>query len=438
MNPPKPISEKKAAANRRNAQKSTGPRTSEGKNQSKLNAFQHGMRAAATVLPNEDAAAFEARKLAWKEELQPASDFETYLVDLVVDNSWRLDRCRRAEASRLARQVRDARDDFDRAIAERNRVLIEELPNVPARVAAQLRETSGGTAWLIDRFEWLLGALDCRGYWEPSEKDHALNLLGKSADQIFSDPMVLDISEAFLNSGWIEETNPSEIASLLNLDLYPPKGMKAPELRRRIEGFVAARARAAEALEEHQPEFDPVERAQRDLNQLLNRELQLLRGRLASLQAKEAADRAEAAIGAACDTSMEGQAVARYEASQRRAFHSALRDLMKHRGAKAEDSEPPTIEECPTAPEQPPLALVAPNEPTAVLPEVAQAVAVKEVAKPRFKGYRKPEPPPTSALSQVRGYGGAVPLDPARWLADQEYYHGEMRNDASCDRHVVT
>ena len=145
MNTSKPISEKKAVANRRNAQKSTGPNTVDGKNKSKLNSIQHGMRAAATILPNEDAAAFEARKNAWIAELQPTSDFETYLVDLVVDNSWRLDRCRRAESTRLARQVRDAREEFDRAIAERNRVLIEELSNAPARVVAQLRETSDGT-----------------------------------------------------------------------------------------------------------------------------------------------------------------------------------------------------------------------------------------------------------------------------------------------------
>ena len=51
------ISAAKLEANRRNAQKSTGPRTEEGKNRSKLNAVTHGGRAETLVLRNEDPAA---------------------------------------------------------------------------------------------------------------------------------------------------------------------------------------------------------------------------------------------------------------------------------------------------------------------------------------------------------------------------------------------
>jgi len=40
------VSEAKLEANRRNSQKSTGPKTEAGKSRSKLNAVTHGMRAA--------------------------------------------------------------------------------------------------------------------------------------------------------------------------------------------------------------------------------------------------------------------------------------------------------------------------------------------------------------------------------------------------------
>jgi hypothetical protein len=40
-------------ANRQNARKSTGPRTEEGKNRSRLNALDHGGRANLMVLPTE-------------------------------------------------------------------------------------------------------------------------------------------------------------------------------------------------------------------------------------------------------------------------------------------------------------------------------------------------------------------------------------------------
>jgi hypothetical protein len=45
MSDSKPISEKRLAANRENAKRSTGPRTTEGKARSSRNAVKHGFRA---------------------------------------------------------------------------------------------------------------------------------------------------------------------------------------------------------------------------------------------------------------------------------------------------------------------------------------------------------------------------------------------------------
>ena len=61
-------SSRRAEANRQNAQKSTGPKTAEGKARSRFNAVKHGMRAATPVLPGEDAAAFDARLERWTKE----------------------------------------------------------------------------------------------------------------------------------------------------------------------------------------------------------------------------------------------------------------------------------------------------------------------------------------------------------------------------------
>ena len=48
-------SEKQIKANHRNAQLSTGPKTTEGKDRSKLNSLTHGLRARVKdVLPHED------------------------------------------------------------------------------------------------------------------------------------------------------------------------------------------------------------------------------------------------------------------------------------------------------------------------------------------------------------------------------------------------
>ena len=65
------ISQRKIDANRRNARKSTGPRTEEGKDQVKLNALKHGLTARTVVLPHEDEEAYQQRREAWSEGPQP-------------------------------------------------------------------------------------------------------------------------------------------------------------------------------------------------------------------------------------------------------------------------------------------------------------------------------------------------------------------------------
>jgi hypothetical protein len=48
------VSDRQIAANRFNAQKSTGPRTQKGKRRSRRNAFRHGMTAEGVVSVLED------------------------------------------------------------------------------------------------------------------------------------------------------------------------------------------------------------------------------------------------------------------------------------------------------------------------------------------------------------------------------------------------
>jgi hypothetical protein len=54
----------RAEANRRNSQKSTGPKTDEGKAKSRFNALKHGMTAQSILLPGDDGQAFASRLCA--------------------------------------------------------------------------------------------------------------------------------------------------------------------------------------------------------------------------------------------------------------------------------------------------------------------------------------------------------------------------------------
>ena len=94
---------KQIAANRRNAQRSTGPRTPEGKSASSRNSFRTGIYAAAeAVLPAEDPEALAALAAEYHAHYQPQSPAERCLVDSLVSDEWLLRRFRRIEGELIA------------------------------------------------------------------------------------------------------------------------------------------------------------------------------------------------------------------------------------------------------------------------------------------------------------------------------------------------
>ena len=94
-------SQKQIDANRRNAQKSTGPITEAGKAIAKFNALRHGMTAESAVLPYEDHLAYAMLREALLSHYAPANIAEEMLVDVVANSYWRLLRARRVETSTL-------------------------------------------------------------------------------------------------------------------------------------------------------------------------------------------------------------------------------------------------------------------------------------------------------------------------------------------------
>ena len=92
----------RAAANRANSQRSTGPRTPAGKQRSSLNALRHGLTAASAVLPSEDPAAFEDHRRRFFDEYRPATPTESQLAQELADTSWRVNRIPVLEAALLS------------------------------------------------------------------------------------------------------------------------------------------------------------------------------------------------------------------------------------------------------------------------------------------------------------------------------------------------
>jgi hypothetical protein len=89
---PAPISASQLAANRAKSQLSTGPKTPEGKAKSSLNAVKTALTGRTVLLPTDDAAAYQQHVDDFFKDLRPMGARECALVQLLADNSWRLDR----------------------------------------------------------------------------------------------------------------------------------------------------------------------------------------------------------------------------------------------------------------------------------------------------------------------------------------------------------
>jgi len=87
----------RAATNRQNAARSTGPVTPEGKRRASLNALRHGLTGLTVVLPEEDLAAYRKHCAQFHAELNPKGLLETKAVQTMADTYWRLDRIRAME-----------------------------------------------------------------------------------------------------------------------------------------------------------------------------------------------------------------------------------------------------------------------------------------------------------------------------------------------------
>ncbi len=92
-------SEQKIAANRINAQLSTGPRTTDGKARVASNALKHGLTGKQIVLPNENPDDFDAFRVGLLNELNPSGELEGVLAEKIVADLWRLRRVPVLEAA---------------------------------------------------------------------------------------------------------------------------------------------------------------------------------------------------------------------------------------------------------------------------------------------------------------------------------------------------
>jgi hypothetical protein len=107
-----PLSEARLAANRENAQKSTGPRTDEGKAKSCLNAVKNGLTGTTMLFTTLDELhQYRAHVAAYITQFQPVGPEESALVQSIADLRWKLNRIPGLEQAIIASDALQLTDE---------------------------------------------------------------------------------------------------------------------------------------------------------------------------------------------------------------------------------------------------------------------------------------------------------------------------------------
>ncbi len=173
---------RKIEANRRNAQLSTGPITAEGKAIARGNAYRDGLSGEGVVQPADEREKLRQRREEWAGSFGKGTESKVgqWLLDLVVLESVRIDRCARQEIELIAQQSQRAVSNWDedrRAEAEALGAKLARTKH-PSWIVSKLRATTQGYDWLIDRWSELKKVSDQGQLWSDAQRRMAQNLKG--------------------------------------------------------------------------------------------------------------------------------------------------------------------------------------------------------------------------------------------------------------------
>jgi hypothetical protein len=334
-------------ANRQNARKSTGPRTEEGKNRSRLNALDHGCRANLMVLPTEVFGEYENELKAWKLSFQPRNPAEEFLVERLVSLGRQQKRIDRAQTARLTQRIYHG--EIEEADSEQEQVLelgqklfqdacgplalhlhhkISEVydegepfrisdysvdEDQPMRLVHRLQTTGAGCQWMLDQWAGLRALLERGVPWLAPDKLKAVRLLGRHPIDAIDNT---DVARVYIASFMLvkQEGNPfQEIMNELSDNEVPSY---VSYLKQRQYGALAPE----DAVAARQILLEIVDRATERLRDKAERFR-----RLAELDAVSAADRLS------WDDTAEGERLRRYELTCERTWLRIFDLLLKVR-----------------------------------------------------------------------------------------------------------
>jgi len=150
--------EAQVSANRSNAAKSTGPKTTQGKAVVAQNAIKHGLLARQNVIMGEDQQEFDLHRGEFLDELAPAGTMETFLAERIVSLTWRLRRAERVQNevfdSLLAQELKESMRAFLDELSPKDEERLRRDPGTdPTYAVGRMIAKDYLNAMVLDRLQ---------------------------------------------------------------------------------------------------------------------------------------------------------------------------------------------------------------------------------------------------------------------------------------------
>jgi hypothetical protein len=139
-------------ANRRNAAKSTGPTSPEGKAVSSMNALKSGIHAESAIITGEDPGALAQLTETFYHDHQPQSAMERAILDNIIRDTWLLIRFFRIDAEIIDYQIEDA--SYPKEVNQAGKAFMDSSPD-QSRLQRRINDTRRGQIQAYKEFQRL-------------------------------------------------------------------------------------------------------------------------------------------------------------------------------------------------------------------------------------------------------------------------------------------
>ena len=167
--------------NRRNAQKSTGPRTQSGKMISRMNSLKHGFNSKIVVPESEKSEELEQIRWEWITSFKPTNRAALLVADAAFRSHRVYSRALDAAEIAYAKRCNDAQAMFTNKRDESNQLFLKKIYTQPIESLEILQSTEDGCQCLIDAWGGIEFALQKRD-WTVDEARLLLAMQGHTKE----------------------------------------------------------------------------------------------------------------------------------------------------------------------------------------------------------------------------------------------------------------